>query len=314
MDGTTGKVAIVGAGSVGATIAYTLMVRGIARELVLIDKLPDKARAEAMDLNHGMMFVPPVAVTHGTVSDCAGSRVIIVTAGVKQQPGQSRLALADANATLFRRLIPELVKVAPDAHLLIVSNPVDVLTDLALRLSGFPARRVIGSGTVLDTSRFRLLIGQYFNVSVSNIHAYIIGEHGDSEVALWSSAQIGNVRLTDVTFPGHPVLSEDVKREIVDGVRGAAGSVIRAKGATNWAVGLSVARILEAILRDERVVLTVSRQLTGYLGVGGVCLSVPCVVSRDGAESCLTVACDADELAAFRRSADVVTAAGARLA
>lgn len=306
------KVAIIGTGSVGATIAYVLLMRGLARELVLIDKQADKARAEAMDLNHGAMFVPPVAVRDGTIDDCAGARVVVITAGAKQQPGQSRLELADANARLFSRLIPEVVRVSPDALLLIVSNPVDVLTELALRWSGLPERRVIGSGTVLDTSRFRFLIGRHFNVSVSNVHAYIIGEHGDSEVALWSSAQIGNVPLADLTPPDRPALNDETKRVIVEGVRGAAGAVIRAKGATNWAIGLSVAKILEALLRDERVVLTVSRRLEGYLGVEGVCLSVPCVVSREGAESCLTVACDPDELAAFRRSADIVRSAGAR--
>ncbi len=307
------KVAIIGTGSVGATIAYVLLMRGLARELVLIDRLADKARAEAMDLNHGAMFVQPVSVTHGTIDDCAGARVVVITAGAKQQPGQSRLELAEANARLFERLIPEVVRTAPEALLLIVSNPVDVLTDLALRLSGLPAQRVIGSGTVLDTSRFRFLIGRYFNVSVSNVHAYIIGEHGDSEVALWSSAQLGNVRLTDLALPDRPPLNDESKRAIVEGVRGAAGEVIRAKGATNWAVGLAVARILEALLRDERVVLTVSRWLEGYLGVEGVCLSVPCVVSGNGAESCLTVACDPGELTAFRRSADIVRTAGARL-
>ena len=310
----TSKVAIIGTGSVGATIAYALLMRGLARELVLIDRVTDKARAEAMDLNHGAMFVRPVDVRDGTLADCAGARVVVITAGAKQQPGQSRLELAEANATLFQRLIPEVVRAAPDALLLIVSNPVDVLTDLALRLSGLPAGRVIGSGTVLDTSRFRFLIGRYFNVSVSNVHAYIIGEHGDSEVALWSSAQIGNVRLTDLALPDRPPLNDESKRAIVEGVRGAAGAVIRAKGATNWAIGLAVARILEALLRDERVVLTVSRRLEGYLGVDGVCLSVPSVVSREGAESCLTVACDQGELDAFRRSADIVRAAGARLA
>ena len=192
------KVAIVGAGVVGTTIAYTVMMRGVAREIVLVDKQTDKARAEAMDLNHGAMFVPPIAIAEGTIAECAGADVVVITAGAKQKPGQSRLDLVSANIALFRTLIPEVVKAAPAAHLLVVSNPVDVLTDVALRLSGLPFERVIGSGTVLDTSRFRFLLGRHFDVSVSNVHAYIIGEHGDSEVPLWSSVQIGAVRLEEL--------------------------------------------------------------------------------------------------------------------
>jgi len=259
-------VAIIGTGSVGATIAYALLMRGLARELVLIDRVTDKARAEAMDLNHGAMFVRPVDVRDGTLADCAGARVVVITAGAKQQPGQSRLELAGANAALFRELIPAVLRAAPDALLLIVSNPVDVLTDLALRLSGLPAGRVIGSGTVLDTSRFRFLIGRYFNVSVSNVHAYIIGEHGDSEVALWSSAQIGNVRLTDLALPDRPPLNDESKRAIVEGVRGAAGAVIRAKGATNWAIA---SRFSNAPCESGRIAVPVHVSTTWVIGSGG---------------------------------------------
>ncbi len=300
------KVAIIGTGAVGTTIAYAVMMRGLARELVLVDKHQEKARAEVMDLNHGAMFVPPVSIRSGEVADCAGARVVVITAGAKQQPGQSRLDLIEANAVLFRTLVLEVVKAAPGAHLLIVSNPVDVLTELALRLSGLPPERVIGSGTVLDTSRFRFLLGRHFGVSVSNVHAYIIGEHGDSEVALWSSAQIGNVPLAGLRLPGRPILDAAAKRAIFEGVRGAAGAVIRAKGATNWAVGLAGARILEALLRDERVVLTVSRRLDAYHGVSDVCLSVPWLVTERGAESSLLVPCDPNELTAFQCSAEVV--------
>ncbi len=300
------KVAIIGAGAVGTTIAYAAMMRGVVREIVLVDVKAEKAQAEAMDLNHGAMFVSPVTISDGTIEDCRGAEVVIVTAGAKQQPGQSRLDLAASNAGMFRTVIPEIVRVAPNAHLLIVSNPVDVLTDLALRLSGFPPERVIGSGTVLDTSRFRFLLGRYFGVSVSNVHAYIIGEHGGSEVPLWSSAQIGTVTLTDLHLPGRAPLDGAAKQTIFEGVRGAAGEVIKAKGATNWAVGLAVTRILQSLLRNERRVLTVSRWLQDYHGVSGVCLSVPWVVTRQGAESSLLVAWDQEERKAFQRSAEVV--------
>lgn len=300
------KVAIIGAGVVGTTIAYAVMMRGVAREIVLVDKQADRARAEAMDLNHGAMFVPPIAIADGTIAECAGADVVIITAGAKQKPGQSRLDLVSANAALFRTLIPEIVKAAPEAHLLVVSNPVDVLTDVALRLSGLPLERVIGSGTVLDTSRFRFLLGRHFDVSVSNVHAYVIGEHGDSEVPLWSSAQIGAVPLEDLRLPGKSPVDAVARRAIFEEVRGAAGTVIRAKGVTNWAVGLAVTRVLEALLRDERVVLTVTRRLQDYHGVSGVCLSIPWLVTGRGAESFLPVPLDQEERAAFQRSAEVV--------
>ena len=299
-------LAIIGTGAVGTTIAYVAMMRGLARRMVLVDVKAEKARAEAMDLNHGAMFVPATTIVDGTIDDCAGADIVIVTAGAKQQPGQSRLDLAGSNATMFRKLIPDLVRVAPEAQYLIVSNPVDVLTDVALQLSGLPPERVMGSGTVLDTSRFRFLLGRHFGVSVSNVHAYIIGEHGDSEVAVWSSAQIGNVPLNDLRLPGCPMLDQAAKQRIFEGVRGAAGEVIRAKGATNWAVGLAVGRILEALLRDERVVLTVSRRLDGFGGISDVCLSVPWLVTREGTKSALAVPCDAGESDAFLRSAGVV--------
>ncbi len=300
------KVAIIGAGAVGTTIAYAAMMRGVAREIVLVDVKAEKAQAEAMDLNHGAMFVPPVTISDGTIEDCRGAEVVIVTTGAKQQPGQSRLDLAASNAGMFRTLIPAIVRVAPDARLLVVSNPVDVLTDLALRLSGFPPERVIGSGTVLDTSRFRFLLGRHFGVSVSNVHAYIIGEHGDSEVPLWSSAQIGTVPLANLCLPGRPALDARAKRTIFERVRGAAGMVISAKGATNWAVGLAVTRILKTLIRDERGVLTVSRRLQDYHGVSEMSLSVPWLVTRRGAESPLLIPCDQGESAAFQRSAEVV--------
>jgi L-lactate dehydrogenase len=300
------RVAIVGAGAVGSTIAYAILLKGLVREIVLIDINHSKAEAEARDLMHGSMFVPSVEVTTGSVRDCHGSKVVVITAGAKQKPGQSRLELAEANAKLFRALIPQIAAAAPDSLLLIVSNPVDVLTYASLRLAGLPASRVMGSGTVLDTSRFRALLAQRLSVSVGNVHAYIIGEHGDSEVPLWSSAQIANIPVLSYSSPTAPRLTGGDREVIFQNVRDAAAQVIAAKGATNWAVGLAVGRILEAVLRDEQAVLTVSRLLSDYHGIGDVCLSVASLVGGSGVGPALEVVYSASELAALRRSAELL--------
>jgi L-lactate dehydrogenase len=310
----SGQVAIVGAGAVGATIAYALMLRGFARRIVLIDVDAGKAAGEVKDLNHGLRFVPSVRITAGDLGACAGSQIVIVTAGAKQKPGQSRLDLAATNARIFRKMIPGIVAVAPEALLLIVSNPVDVLTHVATQLHPEGARRVLGSGTVLDSSRLVTLIAERLDVSVKNVHAQIVGEHGDSELALWSSAHVGNVPL--LAFRGHerePLTQRDLD-EILKGVRNAAAEIIAAKGATNWAIGLATARIVEAVRRDENSILTVSRRLDGYEGISDVCLSVPCLVNASGAEKTLPVPMSDEERAALRASAEVVRQVGARCA
>jgi L-lactate dehydrogenase len=300
------RIAVVGAGSVGSTIAYAVMLRGLAHEIVLIDAVPRKAEAEAKDLMHGSMFVPRVEVTPGTLEDSRGSAVVVVTAGAKQQPGQTRLQLVETNAALFRELVPRILSAAPEALLLVVSNPVDVLTYLSLRIAGVGAERVFGSGTVLDTSRFRALLARRLGVAVGNVHAYIVGEHGDSEVPIWSSAQIAGVPLDSVAAATGVPLGEADRREIVRGVREAAAEVIAAKGATNWAIGLAVARILEAVLRDENRVLTVSSLMQGDHGIEDVCLSIPRFVSRRGAGEPLPVRYDEAETAALCGSSRVL--------
>ena len=307
------RIAIVGAGAVGSTIAYAVMLRGLVHEIVLVDALPHKADAEAKDLMHGSMFVPPVDVTAGTLEDCRGASVVIVTAGAKQKPGQTRLQLVETNASLFRDLVPRIFSAAPDTLLLVVSNPVDVLTYVSLRIAGVAHNRVIGSGTVLDTSRFRALLARHFGIAVANVHAYIVGEHGDSEVPIWSSAQIAGVPLDAVAAAIGVPLSEDDRREIVIGVRDAAAQVIAAKGATNWAVGLAVVRILEAVLRDENSVLTVSGLLHGYQGLEDACLSVPRFVTRQGAGEPLPAHYNESELKALRHSAEILRATAQRL-
>jgi L-lactate dehydrogenase len=300
------RIAVVGAGAVGSTIAYAVMLRGLVHEIVLVDAVPNKAEAEAKDLTHGSMFVPSVEVTAGTLEDCRGSTVVVVTAGAKQKPGQTRLQLVETNAALFRELVPRILAAAPEALLLVVSNPVDVLTHLSIRIAGGATERVFGSGTVLDTSRFRALLARRLRVSVSNVHAYIVGEHGDSEVPIWSSAQIAGVPLDAVAAAVGVPLDDDARREVVRGVRDAAAEVIAAKGATNWAIGLAVARILEAVLRDENSVLTVSGLLQGHHDINDVCLSVPRFVTRRGVGEPLPVRYDEGETAALHRSAEIL--------
>jgi L-lactate dehydrogenase len=299
------RIAVVGAGAVGSTIAYAAMIQGLAHEIVLIDSVAGKAEAEAKDLMHGSMFVPAVEVNAGGLDLCKGARIVVVTAGAKQQPGQTRLELVATNARMYREMIPQILHTAPEA-LLLVSNPVDVLTYVSLKVSGLPRSRVIGSGTVLDTSRFRSLLSRRLNVAVGNIHAYIVGEHGDSEVPLWSSAQVANVPLESFSSPACPKLMEADRAEIFRNVRDAAAQVIAAKGATNWAIGLAVVRILEAILRDEQSVLTVSSLLEDYYGISDVCISVPCLMGWQGVGSTLPLPHSEPELTALKHSAELL--------
>ncbi|MEP0841535.1 MAG: L-lactate dehydrogenase [Phycisphaerae bacterium] len=306
------SIAIVGSGSVGATIAYAAMLRGIASDITLIDANTAKCEAEAKDLIHGLRFVPSVRVRAGSIADCASAAVVVITAGAKQKPGQSRLDLAATNVGIFRELIPAVARAAPQAVVLIVSNPVDVLTYAAVKLHPGGPERVLGSGTVLDSSRFVTLIAARLGVSVHNVHAFIIGEHGESELPLWSSAHVGNVPLSDFHPPDRPGLTDRDRSEIVSAVRSAAGEIIAAKGATNWAIGLAVGRILEAVLRHENAVLPVSRLLADYHGVSDVCLSVPCLVHRGGAQVLPAVPMTEPEIAALRESARVLRRACAQ--
>jgi L-lactate dehydrogenase len=304
--GTT-KIAVVGAGSVGATLAYACLIRGVGRTIALYDIDAAKTRAEVLDLNHGLQFVPMATVIGADdIEVCRGADLVVVTAGAKQKPGQTRLELAEANVALCRGLVPRLLEVAPDAVLLLVTNPVDVVTYAALKYSGLPAHRVFGSGTVLDSSRLRLLVAQHCGVAVQNVHAYIAGEHGDSEIPLWSSASIGSVPLLGWNVPGRPALDAAARQDIVRRVVGAAGEIIRGKGATNYAVGLAAARIIEAVLHDQRQVLPVSSLLDDVAGISDVCLSIPAVVDRTGVDTVLPPPLSEEETAGLRRSADTV--------
>jgi len=301
------KIAVVGAGSVGATLAYACLIGGVARTIALYDVDAAKARAEVLDLNHGLQFVPMATVVGGDdIEVCRDADLVVVTAGAKQRPGQTRLELAATNVALCRELVPRLLEVAPDAILLLVTNPVDVVTYAALKFSGLPARRVFGSGTVLDSSRLRLLVAQHCGVAVQNVHAYIAGEHGDSEIPLWSSATIGSIPLLHWEVEGRPPLDQAARADIVRRVVGAAEEIIRGKGATNYAVGLAGTRIVEAVLRDQHQVLPVSSLLDGVDGIADVCLSVPSVVDRGGVETVLPVPLSGEEAQGMRRSADTV--------
>lgn len=299
------KIGIVGAGSVGATIAYACMVRGVGKHISLFDIAKVKVEAEILDLNHGLMFVPEARVDGSDdIGVLEGSDVVVITAGAKQKPGQTRMDLAETNTSICRKLIPDLLRVAPDAVLLMVTNPVDVLTYVALKLSGLDNTRVLGSGTVLDSSRFRFLLAQHCRVAVQNVHAYIAGEHGDSEIPLWSSASIGNIPLRDWTRPSP--LTDKGRAAIFDSVRTSADRVIAGKGATNYAVGLAVSSILQAILWDEGRVLAVSSLLDEYRGLNDVCLSVPSIVNRRGVDSILPVPLSEKEESGLRVSADAI--------
>ena len=304
METKTSKVSIVGAGAVGSTLAYAGLMRGFARTVALYDVNTAKVEAEALDLAQGIQFMPEAKVLGSDkVEVCAGSDVVVITAGAKQQPGQSRLELAGATISLMDKILPPLLDVAPDAVYILVTNPVDVVTYAAIKKSGMSPQQMFGSGTVLDSSRLRHEIAQECNVAVGNVHAYIAGEHGDSEVALWSSASIGGVPLKDWRGPdGRVVMTEDVRKRIRESVTGSAYRIIEGKGATNYAIGAAGARIVEAVLGDENRVLPVST-LIDYPGVGEVCMSLPAVVGRRGVDQRVEVPLDDYEREALLESA-----------
>lgn len=290
------KISIIGAGFVGATAAYALMIAGLASEIVIVDINKEKALGEAMDLAHGVSFVKPVDVYAGDYKDTADSDIVIITAGAAQKPGETRLDLINKNLDIFKKIIPNIVEHSPNSILLVVSNPVDILTYITYKLSGFPKQRVIGSGTVLDTSRFKHLLSEYFNIDDRNIHTYIIGEHGDSEVPTWSLTNIAGMNLDDYCKNVCKKYDELSKNKIHHDVKNAAYEVINRKGATYFAVGLAIRRIVEAILRDENSILTVSSLLEGQYGISDVYVGVPTIVGSSGTKKILEVPLDEEEL------------------
>ncbi|MEV8251417.1 L-lactate dehydrogenase [Microbacterium sp. NPDC076768] len=308
------KLTVVGAGSVGSSVAYAALIRGSARHVALYDIATEKVEAEVLDLAHGTQFTGSSDITGGSdISVAAGSHVVVITAGAKQKPGQTRIELAEVNAGIIRRMMPDLLAVAPNAVYVIVTNPCDVLTAIAQDETGLPPEQIFASGTVLDTSRLRWKLAQRAGVSTASVHAHIIGEHGDTEFPLWSRATIGTVPILEWETPDHPRFTLEELQEIAVDVRDAAYKVIQGKGATNYAIGLSSARIVEAILRDEHAVMPVSTVLHDFHGIDGVALSVPSIVSAKGAVPIRSTSFSPDELALLSQSADALTAAAATL-
>ena len=313
-DNITSKIAVVGTGFVGSTTAYTLMISGLVSELVLIDANKDKAEGEAMDLNHGMPFVRPVKIYTGDYSDCAGAGIVIITAGVNQKPGETRIDLVQKNTVIFKSIITEILKYNDDCILLIVTNPVDILTYVTYKISGFNADKVIGSGTVLDTARFRYLLGDHIGIDTRNVHAYIIGEHGDTEVSAWSLTNIAGIPMDNYCKGCAKCNGKFPKYDIFQDVKNAAYNIIERKGSTYFAVALAVRRIVETILRNENSILTVSSLLTGQYGLNDICLSVPTIVNRHGIDRILEIPLNVTEMQFLKKSgaalAEVVKSLG----
>ena len=300
------KGAIIGAGQVGMACAYSMLIQSTFDEMVLVDVERNKVEGEVMDLMHGLPFVQPTTVKAGTAADCQGADVVIITAGAKQKPGESRLQLLGRNVTIFKNLIPELVQSCPEAIFLIVSNPVDVMTYVTWKLSGLPSTSVVGSGTVLDTARFRYLLAQNLHLDPRSIHAYIIGEHGDSEVAVWSRVNVAGMPLQALNPDVGTATDPEQWDRIFTQVKTAAYEVIQRKGATSYAIGLGVTQIVQAILRDQHRVLTVSCLTHGLYGIEEVYLSLPAVVNRQGVGRIVQLALSPSEEQQLKHSAQVL--------
>lgn len=300
------RVGIVGAGFVGATTAYAMTLLGTASEIVLVDLDRKRADAHARDILHATPFSHPVRVMAGGFEDLEGAGLVVVAAGVGQQPGETRLHLLQRNAAVFQLVIPRVIERAPDAVLVIATNPVDVMTQVATRIAAGASSRVIGSGTILDTARFRSLLGEHLGVSPGSVHGYVVGEHGDSEVLVWSTAHVGGIGLLDFALQCDRAIDGATRSRIDDGVRRAAYAIIEGKGATYHGIGAGLARLARIVLHDERAVLTVSAITPDVLGAREVALSLPRVIGRAGVLDTMVPSLDDEEKAALRHSADVL--------
>ena len=311
------KVGVVGCGFVGSTAAFAMVMKGVGREIVLVDLDEQRARAEADDIRHAVPFSHPLQIRAGSYTDLAGARVVIIAAGVGQKPGETRLQLLGRNAAVFRDVIPAVLEQAPHAILLIATNPVDIMTHVAAHYAaayGVPKSRVMGSGTTLDTARFRTLLGSHFGVDARHVHGYVIGEHGDSEVLTWSQLTIGGLRISEIEPLRHIQFDNDVKRTIDEKVRGAAYSIIEGKGATYYGIGAALAQIVNALIHDQRAILTVCSQIENIHGVSRVTLSLPTLIGGQGVLGTLPIKLDPAETAAFQQSAAIIETATASLA
>ena len=297
------KAAIIGCGFVGSSTAFALMQAGIFSELVLIDVDHSRAEGEAMDISHGLPFAKPMKIYAGTYDDIVDASIIIITAGAAQKPGETRLQLVQKNVAIFKSIIPEISRRGCEGVLLIVSNPVDILTYVAQKLSGFPTNRVIGSGTVLDTARLKAMLGEHLDVDNRTVHAFIIGEHGDSELAAWSSAMVSGVPLSKFCEMRGHFNHDQSERHIQEMVKNSAYEIIERKKATYYGVAMAVRRICEVIARDEKSILSVSSLMEGQYGLTDVCLSMPAIVGADGVEEKIPISLDEDEITNLMASA-----------
>ncbi len=300
------KVAVVGCGFVGSASAFALMESGLFSEMVLIDVNKDKAEGEALDISHGLPFAKPMSIYAGDYKDVADAAVVVVTAGAGQKPGETRLDLVKKNIGIFKSIIPEIAKYNKEGILLIVANPVDILTYAAAKLSGFPENRVFGSGTVLDTARFKYLLGEHLDIDSRSVHAFIIGEHGDSEIAAWSSANVSGIPINDFCEMRGHFEHEKSMNEIAENVKNSAYRIIEKKGATYYGIAMSVRRICEAIIRDEKSILPISSIQHGDFGIDDIALSMPAIVGRNGVEGAVPIKLSDQEKEALKASAETL--------
>jgi L-lactate dehydrogenase len=301
------KVSIIGVGDVGATLAYTIQIHGLATEIVLVDSDREKAEANVLDMNHGLFFTPPVSIHTGSYADCEGSDVVAIAAGARRKPNETRLELTDRNARIVREVLRELEPFIGAARLLVITNPVDVMTKVVVGCLNVPSYRVLGSGTVLDSARFRYELGRRCMVDPRNVHAYVIGEHGDSEVFLWSQVHIGGTPLESLCRDCERSCTVGERSNLEEKVRASGYHIIEKKGYTNYGISMAASRIIEAILRDERSVLTVSTLVEGAYGLTGLCISVPCIVGARGVERIIETPLSDKETENLQASARIVT-------
>ncbi|PJW13345.1 L-lactate dehydrogenase [Geobacillus sp. Manikaran-105] len=306
------RVVVIGTGFVGASYAFALMNQGIADEIVLIDANESKAIGDAMDFNHGKVFAPkPADIWHGDYDDCRDADLIVICAGANQKPGETRLDLVDKNIAIFRSIVESVMASGFQGLFLVATNPVDILTYATWKFSGLPHERVIGSGTILDTARFRFLLGEYFSVAPQNVHAYIIGEHGDTELPVWSQADIGGVPIRKLVEAKGEQAKEELERIFTD-VRDAAYQIIEKKGATYYGIAMGLARVTRAILHNENAILTVSAYLDGPYGERDVYIGVPAVINRNGIREVIEIELNDDEKNRFHHSAATLKSVLAR--
>lgn len=300
------KAAMIGCGFVGSSAAFALMQSGIFSEMVMIDADRARAEGEAMDISHGLPFARPIKLYAGDYDDIVDAGVIIITAGANQKPEETRLDLIHKNVEIFKSIIPEIAKRNCEGILLVVSNPVDILTYTALKLSGFPEHRVIGSGTVLDTARLKYLIGEHLRVDNRSVHAFIIGEHGDSELAAWSNANVSGVKLSDFCEMRGHFSHEASENRIYEEVKNSAYEIIERKRATYYGIAMAVKRICECIIRDEKSILPISSMMRGMYGMEDIVISMPAIVGKDGVEDVIPISLDEEEQAQLKKSAGVL--------